>query len=247
MAAIGAAVVAQVKSRWDSEETAMMAMEEARLRSLGAINQSLVATMPDRTLEAIKGHRRRPDYKSLVELYTVSTPPEAVQAEVMADPRPGSTDYKSLVELYTVSTPPVAVQAEVMADPRPGSTDYKSLVELYTVSTPCRPEAVQAEVMADPRPGSTDYKSLVELYTVSTPPEAVQAEVMADPRPRSTAEGDTMIPVESPPLATRVTRDSKPSPPPPPPDVDTSNRMLPIPILTPIPNCEYTSMIAFID
>ena len=84
-------IAAQVKSRWDTEETALMAKEEARLRNLGvkSINQGLVAYMPQRTLEAIKGHRRRPDYKSLVELYAVSTPwrHDGVQEEEMAEVR----------------------------------------------------------------------------------------------------------------------------------------------------------------
>ena len=67
-----------------------MAQEEARLRSLGIkfLNQGLLQYMPQRTLEAIKGHRRRPDYKSLVDLYTVSTPwgHDSGQAEEMTDP-----------------------------------------------------------------------------------------------------------------------------------------------------------------
>ena len=95
------------RSRWDSEEMAMMAMEEARLRSLGAksINQSLVTTMPH---ETIKGHQRRPDYKSLVELYTVSTPwrTESAQTEVMADPLGSIADSVTMrpVESPTVVT-----------------------------------------------------------------------------------------------------------------------------------------------
>ena len=67
----------------------MMAKEEARLSSLGVrfLNQGLVEYMPQRTLEAIKGHRRRPDYRSLVALYSVSTPwgHDSCQAEEEAD------------------------------------------------------------------------------------------------------------------------------------------------------------------
>ncbi len=67
-----------------------MAQEEARLRSLGVkfVNQGLLQYMPQRTLEAIKGHRRRPDYRSLVALYTVSTPwgHDSGQAEETVDP-----------------------------------------------------------------------------------------------------------------------------------------------------------------
>ena len=93
-AAIGTAIAAQVKSRWDSEESAIMAQEEARLRSLRVkfLNQGLLQYMPQRTLEAIKGHRRRPDYKSLVEMYKVSTPwgHDSSQAEEMAERYPPS-------------------------------------------------------------------------------------------------------------------------------------------------------------
>ena len=68
----------------------MMAKEEARLRSLGVkfVNQGLLEYIPQRTLEAIKGHRRRPDYRSLVALYTVFAPwgHDTSQAEGMAEP-----------------------------------------------------------------------------------------------------------------------------------------------------------------
>ena len=56
-------MAAQGKSKWDSEEMVMTVKEETRLRGLGVktINQYLVAFMPQRILEAIKGDRRRPD------------------------------------------------------------------------------------------------------------------------------------------------------------------------------------------
>ena len=84
-----------------------------------SINQSLMATMPHRTLEAIKGHRRHPDYKSLVELYTVSLPwrPEVVQAEVMADPCPGSTGEN--VTMLPVESPSLVTQVTRHSAPSP--------------------------------------------------------------------------------------------------------------------------------
>ena len=112
-------VAAQVKSRWDTEETALMAKEEARLRSLGvkSINQSLVAYMPQQTLEAIKGHRRRPDYKNLVELYSVSTPwgHDGVQEEGMAEAWYSTTHTAGSTP--AVESPPQVTR--VMRDPMP--------------------------------------------------------------------------------------------------------------------------------
>ena len=86
-ASIGAAIGAQTRSRWDEEEVAGMAMEEARLhrrgvktinagKGMATVNKALAAFMPDRTLEAIKGQRKRPEYKSLVESYMSASPDE---------------------------------------------------------------------------------------------------------------------------------------------------------------------------
>ena len=87
--AIGAAVAAQVKSRWDSEETAIMAKEEARLHSLGGktINLSLVAIMPQRTLEPLWGTIGAHTTKTWwnVTRCPLRGGPDMDQVEVMAD------------------------------------------------------------------------------------------------------------------------------------------------------------------
>ena len=53
-----------VKVRWDHEELVLLAREELRLTALGVrfINKELQAFMPNRTLEAIKGIRRKSSY-----------------------------------------------------------------------------------------------------------------------------------------------------------------------------------------
>ena len=70
---IGAAKAAQTNRRWDREEIAGMTCEEARLCRNGVasrnFNSLLVAFIPDRTREAIKGQRRHQDYISLVKSY----------------------------------------------------------------------------------------------------------------------------------------------------------------------------------
>lgn len=60
--------VLRVKARWREEETRLMAREEALAVSRGVlyINQHLLTVVPGRTLEAIKGARRKPAYRSLV-------------------------------------------------------------------------------------------------------------------------------------------------------------------------------------
>ena len=57
------------KAHWTDEEVRMMAHNEARLVMQGTrfINQALVPLHPARTLEGIKGKRRAPAYKRLVE------------------------------------------------------------------------------------------------------------------------------------------------------------------------------------
>lgn len=58
--------------RWTEEETAMMARREAELTQQGPVrfmNMDLLRFFPQRTVEAIKGHRRRQDYKDLVAKY----------------------------------------------------------------------------------------------------------------------------------------------------------------------------------
>jgi len=57
-----------VKLRWNAEESALLARQEARLVIQGSrfLNQDLLPFFPDRTLESIKGQRRKAQHKDLV-------------------------------------------------------------------------------------------------------------------------------------------------------------------------------------
>lgn len=63
----------QVKRRWAEEEVELLARTEARLASVGgsAMNSELMRELPSlgRSLEAIKGYRRKESYKSRVRAY----------------------------------------------------------------------------------------------------------------------------------------------------------------------------------
>lgn len=80
-----------VKRRWREEEIALMARSEARLtRELGRCgNVELLNALPElgRTLEAIKGQRRKNEYKDMVQAYL-----QSAQLNVIRDPSPVSTD-----------------------------------------------------------------------------------------------------------------------------------------------------------
>lgn len=60
--------VERVKRQWSAEEQRMMAREEALAvhRGVRFINQHLLAVVPNRTLDAIKGMRKNGDYRRLV-------------------------------------------------------------------------------------------------------------------------------------------------------------------------------------
>ena len=74
---IGAAIAAQSKKRWDAEEEAIMAHEDARLRESGMTSTKIVAelaaAMPHRTKQAIKSRRHKPEYRILVESNLVAS------------------------------------------------------------------------------------------------------------------------------------------------------------------------------
>ena len=57
------------KARWDPEEKRLLAEWEARLtrRGSGFTNADLLERLPHRTLEAIKGQRRKPEHRTLVQ------------------------------------------------------------------------------------------------------------------------------------------------------------------------------------
>lgn len=58
------------KARWSTEELAIMARHEAGLAGrVRFMNEALVRLMPGRSLEAIKGQRRKREYTELVERY----------------------------------------------------------------------------------------------------------------------------------------------------------------------------------
>ena len=63
------------KSRWDPEESAVLAREESKLvrRGCYAINQAFVGLTSGRTREAIKSHRKLPEYKQMVRPYLKTT------------------------------------------------------------------------------------------------------------------------------------------------------------------------------
>ena len=85
-ASIGAAVGAETKRRWDLEEVAAMAMEEARLcrravktiKGVAIVNAAAAASISNRTIESINGQPRRPGYKSLVDSYMSVSPEETM-------------------------------------------------------------------------------------------------------------------------------------------------------------------------
>jgi len=58
------------KARWTPEEVALLARKEVELASRSTpprfMNQELLKTFPQRTIEAIKGRRKREDYRNMV-------------------------------------------------------------------------------------------------------------------------------------------------------------------------------------
>ncbi|GBL83240.1 hypothetical protein AVEN_165428-1 [Araneus ventricosus] len=84
------------KTRWSSEELALMAMSEATLIKQGKtseINTELLSQFPNRTREAIKGQRRQLKYKNLVKEYVQSGLPSATP--VVAVPSSSATSVMS--------------------------------------------------------------------------------------------------------------------------------------------------------
>ena len=71
------------KARWDPEEKRLLAEWEARLtrRGSGFTNADLLERLPHRTLEAIKGQRRKPEHRTLVQDFLQTpTPPDPTRA-----------------------------------------------------------------------------------------------------------------------------------------------------------------------
>lgn len=86
-------VVERVKPRWEAEERYLLAKREVELRRAGSrfLNVDLRNSFPARTLESIKGQRKKDEYKQLVQRLTQETVPaggvtDAEEKE--EDPRP---------------------------------------------------------------------------------------------------------------------------------------------------------------
>ncbi len=88
----------RVKPRWNQEEIYIYAKAEAALskQNVRFMNQELAKHFPDRSVEAIKGMRRKPKYKTMVADLLVSSPvvatSDSIQVSVAAtsDPKPPS-------------------------------------------------------------------------------------------------------------------------------------------------------------
>jgi len=80
-------VPAARKTRWDQEELLLLGRAELVFRQLGVrnINQRLVEVTPGRTLEAIKGVRKRARYQELL----ADLQPEADSRELLECTTPG--------------------------------------------------------------------------------------------------------------------------------------------------------------
>ncbi|CAL7932763.1 unnamed protein product, partial [Xylocopa violacea] len=94
-----AASIVNQKARWSSEEASLLARQEARLSSQGErfINQALMPFFPNRTLESIKGQRRRAEHKKKVLEYVkeLEAPPQdraAVDQHQSAEAEPALVD-----------------------------------------------------------------------------------------------------------------------------------------------------------
>jgi len=77
-----------VKTRWNAEESALLARQEAKLVLQGSrfLNQDLLPFFPDRTLESIKGQRRKVQHKTLVAELLDTMRSEAVENGQTDDP-----------------------------------------------------------------------------------------------------------------------------------------------------------------
>ena len=78
------AVLKRVKARCTQEENSLLARRRAKLsvRGVRFINQELVGFLPDRTLESVKGLRKRADYRTLVQEHIARINREAERRDV---------------------------------------------------------------------------------------------------------------------------------------------------------------------
>lgn len=76
--------VERVKMRWNPEEMRLVARAEANAIIAGGVrfmNLHLLGLFPDRTIESIKGKRRDPEYRAMVEMFCQQGPAVTLQAE----------------------------------------------------------------------------------------------------------------------------------------------------------------------
>jgi len=98
---------AQIKARWNDEETRMLARKEAELtlQDTRFMNQALLLVFPDRSLEAIKGKRKQPAYRQLVQELLKDMSAE-VDDDIVQDPGDNCSDFKTAIADYLVALPP---------------------------------------------------------------------------------------------------------------------------------------------
>lgn len=100
---------AAIKERWSEEETLMLARREADLTIQGVrfINQAMVDIFPGRSLESIKGKRRQPAYKKLVQDLLSLALDDGTDEDQTAD-NAESTNYREAIADYIKALPPLA-------------------------------------------------------------------------------------------------------------------------------------------
>lgn len=107
--------VEHVKGRWNTEESALLARQEARLVLQGSkfLNQDLLPSFPGRTLESIKGQRRKAQHKALViELIEEMRPQFALGQQ--SDKRDSDPSAPSLSP--SISSPPDPCASDLTSD-----------------------------------------------------------------------------------------------------------------------------------
>lgn len=127
---------AAIKGRWNDEETLLLARKEVELTRHGVrfINQAIIDIFPGRTLEGIKGKRKQPAYKALVQELLSEAPGEPNGGRI-AD-HSDETDYWSAIADCISALPPSA------------SADFKSarLQNICDSLQASNPEAVMMDL-----------------------------------------------------------------------------------------------------
>lgn len=122
-----AIVTQRVKARWSEEEVTLMAAEEVSLirARVSNINERLLAQIPGRSLEAVKGKRRQEMYKGLVQRLLLADGESSSSGselnQLVAPTFPVSNEEASPNHLVTTpftantdEAPPIAPQPEIV-------------------------------------------------------------------------------------------------------------------------------------